>query len=58
MNETAADPQPQITVESSPAASGPSTTFFAIGIAINLALLIAFGLWAVRQWKNSGKRDP
>ncbi len=58
MNETAADQQPQIAVETPPASSGPSTTFFAIGIAINLVLLAAFGLWAFRQWKNSGKRDP
>jgi len=58
MNETAADSQPQVEVEIPSAASGPSTTFFAIGIAINLVLLAAFGLWAFRQWKNSGKRDP
>jgi len=57
MNQTAADPQPQVELETPSASSGPSTTFFAIGIAINLALLAAFGLWAIRQWKKSGKRD-
>ena len=58
MNQTIADPQPQIAVETPPESSGPSPTFFAIGIAINLALLIAFAWWAIRQWKKSGKRDP
>jgi len=57
MNETAADPQPQVVVENPAASTGPSMTFFAIGIAINLALLTAFGLWAIRQWKKGGKRD-
>jgi hypothetical protein len=55
MNETAAEQQ--VAVETPPASSGPSTTFFAIGIAINLVLLAAFALWAIRQWKKSGKRD-
>lgn len=58
MNETAADAQPQVVVEAPSASSGPSTLFFAIGIAINLALLAAFGLWAIRQWKKGGRRDP
>ncbi len=58
MNQTAADPQPQVEIDTPPATSGPSATFFAIGIAINLALLAAFGLWAIRQWKRNGKREP
>ena len=58
MNETAAESQPQVEVETPAQSTGPSTAFFAIGIAINLALLAAFALWAIRQWKKSGKRDP
>jgi len=58
MNETAADPNPQVAVETPTQSPGPSTIFFAIGIVINLALLAAFLLWAVRQWKKGGKRDP
>jgi hypothetical protein len=58
MNETAADQQPQVEVATQPASTGPPAMFFAIGIAINLALLAAFLLWAIRQWKKGGKRDP
>jgi heme/copper-type cytochrome/quinol oxidase subunit 2 len=31
--------------------------FFAIGIVINLALVIAYFVWAFRQWKKTGPRD-
>lgn len=58
MNETAAEPRQQLEAETPSAPPGPSTTFFAIGILINLVLLIAFALWAIRQWKQGGKRDP
>ncbi|HKJ49986.1 MAG TPA: hypothetical protein VKB27_00720 [Gammaproteobacteria bacterium] len=58
MNQTAADPQPQVEVVTPSASTGPPAMFFAIGIAINLALLTAFLLWAIRQWKKGGKRDP
>ena len=34
------------------ATTGPSFEFFAIGIAINLVLIVAFCLWAFRQGKN------
>jgi hypothetical protein len=57
MNETAADPRSQVEVEAPSGSTGPPLTFFAIGIAINLALLAAFGLWAIRQWKNNARRD-
>jgi hypothetical protein len=57
MNETA-EPRPQVEAETPSASTGPPMAFFAIGIAINLALLTAFALWAVRQWKKGGKRDP
>ena len=31
--------------------------FFAIGIVINLVLVIAYNPWAIRQWKKTGPRD-
>ena len=55
MNETAAEQQVEVEIPS--ASSGPSTMFFVIGIAINLALLAAFGLWAVRQWKKNNREN-
>ena len=58
MNETADAQQPLVQADAPPASGGPSAAFFAIGIALNLALLAAFGLWAIRQWKRNGKRDP
>ena len=57
MNESA-DARQQTEVETPSASAGPSTMFFAIGILINLALLTAFLLWAIRQWKRGGKRGP
>jgi hypothetical protein len=57
MNQTTADASPPAEVEDPAGSGGPSTAFFAIGIAINLALLAAFALWAIRQWKQGNKRD-
>jgi hypothetical protein len=57
MNQTTADASPPAEVEGPSGSGGPSAAFFAIGIAINLALLAAFALWAIRQWKQGNKRD-
>ncbi|RLC59400.1 MAG: hypothetical protein DRI30_00595 [Chloroflexi bacterium] len=31
--------------------------FFAIGLVINLALIAAYLIWAIKQWKKSSARD-
>jgi hypothetical protein len=31
--------------------------FFAIGVVINLVLIAAYLIWALKQWKQSGPRD-
>ena len=31
--------------------------FFAIGIAVNLALVAAYFIWAFRNWKKTGQND-
>lgn len=56
MKETSV--QQQIEVENPPGAAEPLTIFFAIGIVINLVLITAFVLWAIRQWKKTDSRDP
>jgi len=33
-------------------ADGPSIEFFAVGLAINLVLIVAFFVWAFRQGKK------
>ena len=37
--------------------SGPSIEFFAVGLALNLILLAAFFLWALRQGKKRDQPD-
>jgi len=36
---------------------GAPIGFFAVGLAVNLILIAAFFVWAMGQWKKSGKRD-
>ncbi|MDH3390159.1 MAG: hypothetical protein OEN02_19915 [Gammaproteobacteria bacterium] len=31
--------------------------FFGIGLALNLVLVAAYGVWAYRQWKQSARRE-
>ncbi len=31
------------------------TGFFAIGLVVNILLMVLFGLWAVRQWRKTDK---
>ena len=33
------------------------TTFFAVGIVINLVMITAYFFWAYKQWGKSGARD-
>ncbi len=33
------------------------TGFFKIGIALNIAMMLTFAWWAVRQWRLTGKSD-
>lgn len=47
-----------IGVDSNPPVNeGAPIGFFAIGIGINLILLAAYFIWALRQWKKPGARD-
>lgn len=32
------------------------SVFFGIGMTLNIVMIIAFFLWAARQWKNNDKR--
>ena len=57
MNENTTEHSQQVEVETPSGSPEPLTIFFAVGIVINLALITAFFLWAIRQWKNGGKRD-
>lgn len=56
MNQSESNQQ-QIAAETPTGSAEPLTMFFAVGMLINLALIAAFVLWAVRQWKKSGKPD-
>jgi hypothetical protein len=33
------------------------TGFFAVGMIINIVMIIAFFIWACRQWGKTNKRD-
>ncbi len=35
---------------------GPTTTFFAVGIVINIVLVTAYFIWAVKQWSKTGQK--
>lgn len=54
MNQSAEQSQ-QVEVAPPTGSPEPLTMFFAVGILINLALITAFVLWAIRQWKKPGK---
>ena len=56
--DQSADRQQQIEVDVSTDSPAPLTAFFAIGIFVNLVLITAFALWAIRQWKRSDRRGP
>jgi len=40
-----------------PINEGAPIGFFAIGIGVNLALIVAYVIWALRQWKKPGAGD-
>jgi len=42
---------------STPEQGGPSVGFFGIGIAINLLLIVAYFIWALRQSKKTRDRE-
>ena len=42
----------QSSPETVSANTGPSVGFFAVGIVINLVLIVAFVIWALRQGKK------
>jgi hypothetical protein len=56
VNESAGHSQQ---VEAAPPAGSPEplTIFLAVGIVINLALVTAFLLWAIRHWKRHHGKD-
>ena len=33
------------------------TTFFAVGVVINLVMITAYFIWAYKQWNMTGTRD-
>ena len=33
------------------------TTFFAVGVVINLVMITAYFIWAYKQWNKTGTRD-
>ena len=33
--------------------NGPTVTFFAIGVVLNIVMITAYFIWAYRQWKKS-----
>ena len=33
------------------------TTFFAVGVIINIVMITAYFIWAYKQWGKSGARD-
>ena len=35
---------------------GPTTTFFAVGIVINIVLVTAYFFWAYKQWNKTGRK--
>ena len=44
-------------VVQAPAGHEAPIGFFAIGLVINLVLIVAYLIWAFKQWKKSGTRD-
>jgi hypothetical protein len=34
------------------------TVFFSIGVIVDVLLVTAFLIWAVRQWRKTGKQEP
>ena len=47
-----------VSVDSNPTINeGAPIGFFAIGIGVNLVLIAAYFIWALRQWKKPGARD-
>lgn len=44
-------------VVQTPAGHEAPIGFFAVGMVINLALITAYLIWALKQWKKSGTRD-
>jgi hypothetical protein len=47
-----------MSVDSNPTVNeGAPIGFFAIGIAVNVVLIVAYFIWAARQWKKPGARD-
>jgi len=36
---------------------GPGLGFFAVGMVINIVLIVAFFVWAVKQRRNKKKQD-
>jgi len=47
-----------VSVDSNPTINeGAPIGFFAIGIGVNLVLIVAYFIWAMRQWKKPGARD-
>ena len=44
-------------VVQAPAGHEAPIGFFAIGLVINLVLIAAYLIWAIKQWKKSGVRD-
>jgi hypothetical protein len=47
-----------MSVDSNPPVNeGAPIGFFAIGVAVNLVLILAYFIWAWRQWKKPGARD-
>jgi len=51
-----------VTVESQQDATGVGkeknlTGFFAIGLLVNILMMTLFGVWAVRQWRKTGKKE-
>jgi len=47
-----------VKVDSNPTINeGAPIGFFAIGIVVNVVLIVAYFAWALRQWKKPAARD-
>jgi hypothetical protein len=46
----------QPAADSSPEQGHPMIGFFGIGVAINLALITAYFIWAYKQWKRKSDK--
>lgn len=50
--------QATISVDAEPGMNeGAPIGFFAIGLAVNLILIVAYVVWAMRNWKKPGAGD-